>query len=114
MSERFVILESSVRADLQVVGRLYEDLGTPDLAESEPEEKLIVAAYRLHSLYTALENIFRNVAVAFENELRERVGWHGALRSRPGWCRGCLRKRELVGRRTRPRKPPSPRGNRGE
>jgi hypothetical protein len=35
MNEKFLILERSVRADL-AIGHLYESLGTPDLAASEP------------------------------------------------------------------------------
>jgi len=81
MREKFLVLERSVRADLGVIERLYDDLGTPDLAVGDPE-KLIVVAYRLHALYTAFENLFRNVAVAFENELHERTGWHRELLQR--------------------------------
>jgi ribonuclease HepT-like protein len=81
MRERFLVLERSVRADLQVIDRLYAELGAPDLAAADPE-KLIVVAYRLHALYTAFENLFRSVALAFENELRERTGWHRELLQR--------------------------------
>jgi hypothetical protein len=82
MNEKFLILERSVRADLEAIGHLYESLGTPDLAASEPEERLIVIAYRLHSLYTAFENAFRNIAGAFENQLRDKAGWHRELLQR--------------------------------
>lgn len=82
MNEKFLILERSVRADLEAIGRLFEELGTPQLTDSEPEEKLIVVAYRLHTLYTAFENVFRNVASAFENQLRDQAGWHRELLSR--------------------------------
>jgi hypothetical protein len=82
MNEKFLILERSVRADLEVVDRLYEDLGTPQLAGSDSEEKLIVVAYRLHALYTAFENVFRNIAGAFENQLRDKAGWHRELLAR--------------------------------
>jgi hypothetical protein len=82
MNEKFLILERSVRADLEAIDRLFEELGTPQLTEAEPEEKLIVVAYRLHTLYTAFENVFRNIAGAFENQLREKAGWHRELLSR--------------------------------
>jgi len=82
MNEKFLVLERSVRADLAAIDQLYESLGTPDLAASEPEEKLIVVAYRLHTLYTAFENTFRNIASTFENELRDRAGWHRELLQR--------------------------------
>jgi hypothetical protein len=47
----------------------------------ESQESLIVVAYRLHSLYTAFENIFRNIAASFENHL-DQAGWHRQLPAR--------------------------------
>lgn len=82
MKDKFLILERNVQGDLETIGRLYEALGSPDLGEEEAQETLIVVAYRLHSLYTAFENIFRNIAAAFENQLHERAGWHRELLQR--------------------------------
>jgi hypothetical protein len=82
MTEKFLILERSVRADVQAIDQLFESLGTPDLSPSDSEDKLIVIAYRLHSLYSAFENIFRNIASTFENEIRDRAGWHRELLQR--------------------------------
>ena len=42
---------------------------------------MIVIAYRLHSLYIAFENIFRNIAASFENHL-DQAGWHRQLLQR--------------------------------
>src|SRR6185295_4682768 len=53
----------------------------PKIDESESQDSLIVIAYRLHSLYTAFENIFRNISAAFENHL-EQAGWHRQLLQR--------------------------------
>lgn len=50
MNEKFLILERNVQSDLEVIKRLYSELGEPDLAESEEQEALIVVAYRLHGL----------------------------------------------------------------
>ena len=69
MNEKFLILERNVQSDLEVIERLYSELGEPELAESDKQEALIVVAYRLHSLYSAFENIFRNIATSFENHL---------------------------------------------
>lgn len=77
MNEKFLILERSIRDDLAVVDRLYTELGEPAVADDQDE--LIVVAYRLHTLYTAFENLFRSVATAFENQLREQAGWHREL-----------------------------------
>ncbi|HVR98223.1 MAG TPA: hypothetical protein VMW27_16520 [Thermoanaerobaculia bacterium] len=79
MREKWLLLERSVQDDLETIDRLYEALDEPRLDGTEPEETRIVAAYRLHNLYTAFENIFRNIAAGFENRLEERSGWHREL-----------------------------------
>jgi hypothetical protein len=90
MSDKFLVLERTIQEDLRVLERLYGDLGDPHL-ETANEEILIVVAYRLHGLYSAFENIFRNIAAAFENHL-DPSSWHrqalhvavGARRVAPG------------------------------
>ena len=81
MNERLLVLERSIQTELEVIARLYEALGEAELTGSEPQEVLIVIAYRLHSLYSAFENIFRNIATAFENHL-DPQGWHRQLLQR--------------------------------
>lgn len=81
MNEKFLVLDRNVQGDLATIERLYEALGSPDLDEAAPQESLIVVAYRLHSLYTAFENIFRNIAKAFENHL-DKEAWHRELLQR--------------------------------
>jgi len=81
MNGKFLVLERNIQSDLETIDRLYAALGSPELGESAPEESLIVVAYRLHSLYTALENIFRNIASAFENNL-DVSSWHRDLLQR--------------------------------
>ena len=74
MDDRFLILERNVQNDLQTIERLYEELGNPHL-DAMNQEGLIVVAYRLHGLYSAFENIFRNIAKTFENHL-DPSSWH--------------------------------------
>jgi hypothetical protein len=81
MNEKFLILERNVQSDLEIIERLYSELGEPELAESDEQEALIVVAYRLHSLYSAFENIFRNIATSFENHL-DPSSWHRQLLER--------------------------------
>lgn len=78
MNEKLLILERDIQRDLGVIDQLYEALGEPAL---ESDEAVIVAAYRLHSLYTAFENIFRNIARAFENRL-DPAEWHAQVLQR--------------------------------
>jgi hypothetical protein len=82
MREKLILLEASIRGDLSTIDELYAALGDETLGSDPPEERLIVVAYRLHNLYTAFENIFHNVAVAFENTLDDRSGWHRQLLQR--------------------------------
>ena len=82
MNEKLLVLERSIRADLETIEGLYQALGDPILDDGEPQETLIVVAYRLHNLYSAFENIFRNIAAAFEDNLNEQSGWHRQLLQR--------------------------------
>lgn len=82
MSEKLLVLERDILSDLEIVERLYTELGTAPVPDDEPQEALIVTAYRLHSLYNVLENIFHNIAQAFENTLDDRAGWHSQLLQR--------------------------------
>ncbi|MEA2692508.1 MAG: hypothetical protein QOJ16_1895 [Acidobacteriota bacterium] len=79
MTETFLLLERSLRDDLKILDRIYADLGEPQLAESEPADKLIVVGYRLHGIYNAFENMFRNIAAAFEKSRDDHSGWHQQL-----------------------------------
>jgi hypothetical protein len=82
MSESFLVLDRAVRADLNIIARLYAEIGHPDLCDDATQEQLIVLSYRLHNLYNAFENIFRNVAAVFENSIDEAAGWHAQLLQR--------------------------------
>ena len=81
MREKYLVLDRNVRDDLEKIAGLYEALGSPELKDSAPQEELIVVSYRLHSLYTALENIFRNIARAFENQVSQE-SWHREILQR--------------------------------
>jgi hypothetical protein len=82
MRERMILLEASIRSDLAQIDALFDALGADAFGDQPSEETLIVTAYRLHNLYTAFENIFRSVALAFENTLDDRAGWHRQLLER--------------------------------
>ena len=79
MSEKLLVLERSILEDLETVEEIYGLLPRAPLSGNESQEELIVAAYRLHALYSAFENIFYNIAKAFENSLGEDSGWHTQL-----------------------------------
>lgn len=81
MSEKWLVLDRNIRADLDRIEKIYTDLGEPLLEESSSQETVIVVAYRLHNLYSAFENIFRNISNSFENHL-DAAGWHRQLLQR--------------------------------
>ncbi len=79
MRETILVLERKIAEDLETIGRLFAALEPAEIGHETPQEECIVVGYRLHNLYNAFENIFRNVAHAFENTLQERSGWHAEL-----------------------------------
>jgi len=82
MNEKFFLLERSIQRDLETIERLYTAIGSGDLADDAGEEELIVLAYRLHHLYNAFENIFKNIAATFENTVDDSTRWHAQLLER--------------------------------
>jgi hypothetical protein len=76
--ETLLVLERNIQSHLETIDRLFAALGCPELGDCEPQEVLIVAGYRLHGLYTVLENLFRTITAAFENP----TSWHRDLLQR--------------------------------
>ena len=79
MHEKILVLERSIAEDLEAIDRIFGALEPAELDSATPEDERVLIGYRLHNLYNAFENIFRNVARAFENTLEERGGWHAEL-----------------------------------
>lgn len=79
MSEKLLVLERTIREDLEAIDRLFAALASDRLDRDTLQDECVLVGYRLHNLYNAFENLFRNVARAFENTLEERSGWHAEL-----------------------------------
>lgn len=79
MRETMLLLERRIQDDLRTIEEIYQALDGTALSSSASEEAVIVAGYRLHNLYNAIENIFGSVAEAFENQLHDRSRWHRDL-----------------------------------
>lgn len=85
MDEKYLVLDRRIRKDLTALEEIWGELEGVDLQAAETEEKDIVfVGYRLHNLYSAAENVFRNIAAAFGNHLTEKGGWPGVRLQRPG------------------------------
>jgi hypothetical protein len=83
MDERHLILDRKIRKDLEVMESLWRNLESVAGTElpDEPKE-LVFVGYQLHNLYNAAENVFRNVAFSFGNQLDDHSGWHAELLDR--------------------------------
>jgi len=82
MNEKMLILERKIDREQQTISNIYDKIGEPNLEAETDENTLIVLAYHLHSLYTAFENVFQQIAVTFENQLDDNSGWHTQLLQR--------------------------------
>ena len=82
MDEKFLILRSSIQSDLAAISQLYDRLDQHPIDAQSSYDQLVVASYQLHNLYNAFENIFLNIATAFENSIDELGRWHAQLLER--------------------------------
>ena len=81
MREKAIILERNIQNDLATIDDVYAKINIQTVDDAD-ENTLIVLAYRLHSLYSAFENIFHQIAQTFENQLDDKAGWHAQLLQR--------------------------------
>lgn len=86
MDEKYLVLQSSIHSDLAAIEEIYRLLDAHSIQDDVDApydyDRLIVVAYHLHNLYNAFENIFLNIASAFENSIEELGRWHAQLLER--------------------------------
>ena len=82
MREKAAILLALLDQQWRVVERLFDKLEARDPSPLTSEEETIAIAYTLHNLYCALEDIFKEVAKTFENELEDPARFHAELLQR--------------------------------
>lgn len=83
MDEQYLILDRRIRKDLETLEKLWGELAAVEPASLGSDRKdLVFLAYNLHSFYSAVENVFRNVSEAFGSHLEDRSGWHAELLDR--------------------------------
>jgi hypothetical protein len=82
MHEKMILLERSIQSDVKAIEQIYGQLEESPITPKPTEESLIVLSYRLHNLYSAFENILKNIAVDFENSLDDKSQWHSQLLQR--------------------------------
>ena len=76
---RLKILQAEVENQLQEIGRVYEALDQRRTAIDSDVAYRESAAYQLHSLYCAIEDLLKIVAAEFENRIEDHDRYHIAL-----------------------------------
>lgn len=74
--ESIAVLLGYLRAQREVLKGLLEQVGQQ---EAQSTEQAIVLGYHLHNLYSALEDLFREVANTFENRIEPAEAYHREL-----------------------------------
>jgi len=82
MKEKIAVLLAVLDHGWSVVERLWTDLEARAAVVQPTQDQTVATAYLLHNLYTALEDLLKQVARTFENELEEPSRYHAELLSR--------------------------------
>ncbi len=82
MNDKMLVLQRSIQHDMEDIAAIYQTLERHPLDAHTDEEQLIVISYYLHNLYNAFENVFQNIAAAFENSIDDMGRWHTQLLER--------------------------------
>lgn len=74
------ILEAEVKAQLANIRQVYVQL-EDRAGQMQPETPALIesTAYQLHNLYSAVEDLFKIIAGAFENSVTDLSQWHTEL-----------------------------------
>ncbi|MBF0238368.1 MAG: hypothetical protein HQM12_11730 [SAR324 cluster bacterium] len=86
MREKVALLLSGLDSEWNtvehLVGKLRGKYGNASSGENVSEEKTVLAAYLLHNIYCALEEIFKQIAKTFENNIDDPSRYHAELLKR--------------------------------
>jgi hypothetical protein len=76
MKEKFSTIWAYISNQEDTISVIYSKI-----AELEPlnEDKLIHIAYQLHNLYSAYEDMFKEISLTFENSIERNSGFHKNL-----------------------------------
>lgn len=77
---RLTLLISDIKAQMGVIEAIYKKLDVRAAGlQPDDEIQLESAAYQLHNLYNAVEDLLQLVAAHFENQIEGAGRWHTAL-----------------------------------
>jgi uncharacterized protein YutE (UPF0331/DUF86 family) len=78
--EKLVIVKSDVDSQLREIESLYDKISEREKIKSEYAIESI--AYQLHNVYCAIEDVFKIIAAAFENNVEDKSKYHAELLKR--------------------------------
>jgi hypothetical protein len=83
MRERIAILKSEITNDQKKMSRLFSrfEESYNEFLRSNEYSRLVESAFHVSQLYSGMENIFKNIAKTFENNI-EQDYWHKSLLER--------------------------------
>ncbi|MEJ5250927.1 MAG: hypothetical protein HPY54_07475 [Chthonomonadetes bacterium] len=77
--EAIALLLGYFQNQMQVIDNILQSL---QATQPDNQERVVVTGYYLHNLYSAAEDLFEEVASAFENQLEPRGSYHRELLQR--------------------------------
>jgi len=82
MKEKIAVLLATLDHGWSAVERLWLDLDARAALPNPTGDQTVAAAYLLHNLYTALEDLLKQIARTFENDLDDPSRYHSELLNR--------------------------------
>jgi hypothetical protein len=79
MKEKYSSLWAYINNQEQTIQDIFAKLESIDLTS---EDKIVHAAYLMHNLYSAYEDMFKEVSICFENNIERSSGFHKNLLTR--------------------------------
>jgi len=78
-----IVLQADVRGQMDLIDDVFTKL-TARAVDLQPEDEIQLesAAYQLHNLYSAVEDLFKLIASQFENQVSDISRWHIELLQR--------------------------------
>ncbi|MDY6969833.1 MAG: hypothetical protein SVR08_14410 [Spirochaetota bacterium] len=79
MKEKMALLIFFIDKQWKVIDELSDKISEIIISmkrETLREEYIVYAAYTLHNIYCAFEDIFKNVAMTFENQINDFSKYH--------------------------------------
>jgi hypothetical protein len=79
MKEKFSIIWAFISHQEEIVKGIIKKIGK---LQPLTEDKMVHLAYQLHNLYSSYEDLFKEIAITFENNIKRDTGYHKHLLTR--------------------------------